>query len=148
MFSILVNYNDYKSEFSEIDLEGLADFVLQHENIKKNASASINFICEAEIHILNKTYRNIDSPTDVLSFECDGVDDNFESSEEFMLGDIFICPEIAIENSKKFNTSIESELKLLTVHGMLHLCGYDHMEEEEAKIMESKEDQILDAWSR
>lgn len=116
-------------------LSGLAEFVLEIE--KKDSCASINFVLKNKIQELNKTYRNVDSVTDVLSFESDIEND---------LGDIFICFDVIEENAKKLNTSIENELNLIIVHGMLHLCGYDHMNDEEAKIMEAREEEILDAW--
>lgn len=114
--------------------EPLLKFVLDFEG--KDAVASVNFFDKDEIHKLNKQYRNIDAPTDVLSFESD-IDGD--------LGDIFICVDVAEENASKFNTTLENELKLLVVHGCLHLCGYDHMNDEEAKIMEAREEEILDA---
>lgn len=114
-------------------MNSLAKFVLEAEG--KDAVASVNFVDKAEIHKLNKQYRNIDAPTDVLSFESDIEGD---------LGDIFICKEVAAENAKKFGTSLENELNLLVVHGCLHLCGYDHMNDDEAKIMEAREEEILD----
>lgn len=112
----------------------LLNFVLKSE--AKEAVASLNFVSKQEIHELNKQYRNIDAPTDVLSFESDIEGD---------LGDIFICEEVAAENAKKFGTSLENEINLLIVHGCLHLCGYDHMNDEEAKLMEAREEEILDA---
>lgn len=115
-------------------MNSLAKFVLEAEG--KDAVASINFVSKQEIHELNKTYRDIDSPTDVLSFESDIEGD---------LGDIFICEEVAEENAKKYKTTLENEINLLIVHGMLHLCGYDHMTDEKAQIMEAREEEILDA---
>lgn len=125
---------------NEEQLIALSKFVLQNETKKDNVCASINFISSQEIQQFNKKYRKIDAPTDVLSFEAEDIDGD--------LGDIFICPEIAQSNAKKFNTSLDSELKLLVVHGMLHLCGYDHIDNEEAEIMEAREEEYLDAWER
>lgn len=147
MFSVLENYNNPKEDFQNLNLKDLAIFVLESKCTKKDACASINFISVDEIHKLNKEYRGIDRPTDVLSFECDSIDDDFvvDNDSVFELGDIFICADIAKENAQRLNTSFDSELKLLTVHGMLHLCGYDHMNDEEAEIMEKLEEEILDA---
>ena len=114
------------------ELSELSKFVLKREG--KDAVASLNFVTKDEIQELNKKYRDIDTPTDVLSFESDIEGD---------LGDIFICVDVAVQNAKAYFTSIQSELKLLTVHGCLHLCGYDHMNDEEAKVMEGKEEEIL-----
>ena len=117
------------------ELSELSKFVLKHEG--KDAVCSLNFVVKDEIQELNKKYRDIDAPTDVLSFESDIEGD---------LGDIFICVDVAVQNSKNYFTSVENELKLLTVHGCLHLCGYDHMTDEEAEVMEAKEEEILDEW--
>ena len=81
-----------------------------------------------------------------MSFECDGVKDDFAVNEDnFELGDIFICSEVAAKNAKKFGKDLNAELELLTVHGMLHLCGYDHIKDDEAEVMENLEKEILDA---
>lgn len=121
------------------NIKKLAIFVLDKQGHLDDC-ASINFVSKEEIHKLNKKYRDIDKPTDVLSFEAEDIDGD--------LGDIFICADVAYENSQKFNTSLNSELELLIVHGMLHLCGYDHISDDEAKIMENKEEEILDAWEQ
>lgn len=116
-------------------MDSLVNFVLDSEG--KDAVASVNFIDKQDIQKLNKKYRNIDKPTDVLSFESDIEGD---------LGDIFICREVAQENAKKFNTTLDKEINLLVVHGLLHLCGYDHIEDEDAEVMEAREEELLDAW--
>lgn len=119
-----------------LGLQELAQLVLDSESFN-DACASINFVSKDEIHKMNKQYRGIDKPTDILSFPADDLDDD--------MGDIFICFDIAKDNAKKFNTSIENELKLLVVHGMLHLCGYNHEDEDEAIAMEAREEELLDA---
>ena len=148
MYNIVENYETENSFVENLNLSNLAKFVLKYEYVQDNACASLNFISSSQIHELNKKYRDIDRPTDVLSFECDGVEDDkyFIQDDNYELGDIFICVEIAETNAKKFNTSLESELKLLVVHGMLHLCGYDHIKDEDAVIMEAKEEEILDKF--
>lgn len=146
MIDVSINNIKTNDRVNTLHLDKLAQFVLQKEGNYKNACVSINFVDTKKIHHLNKNYRNIDAPTDVLSFECDGVNDQFNTDEVFDYGDIFICYEIALQNSKKFNTCINNELKLLIVHGMLHLCGYDHIVDAEAEIMENKEEELLDLW--
>lgn len=150
MFSVLENYNISNEDFKHLNLKDLAIFVLESKCKKKDACASINFISKDKIHKLNKEYRGIDRPTDVLSFECDSIDDDFvvNSDSVFELGDIFVCAEVAKQNALNLNTSLESELKLLIVHGMLHLCGYDHIDENDAVLMEKTEEEILDAWDK
>lgn len=146
MHSVIINYNNQFKEYESLDLASLAKFALDKYCRHKSTCCSINFVSSSKIHSLNKDYRDVDSPTDVLSFECDSFNDSFDIEDNFELGDIFICPEVAIKNSNKFNTSIDSEIKLLTVHGLLHLCGYDHINKDQAEQMEKFEDEILDAW--
>lgn len=146
MIEVLENFDKNTSDLSGLNLNKLAEFVLKNEDAPENSCASLNFISKDKIHKLNRDYRGINKPTDVLSFECDGVKDAFNADEQFEFGDIFICYEVALSNAKKFNTTIEDELKLLTVHGMLHLCGYDHIEDDQAIVMENREEELLSLW--
>ena len=107
---------------------------LEYEGYKNNAEISLTFTDNEKIHALNKQYRNVDRPTDVLSFpllDADGEDDGFMPPElETMLGDIVISLEKAREQSEEFGHSFEREVAFLTVHSMLHLLGYDHEKSE------------------
>ena len=100
-----------------------------------------------EIHMLNKKYRNVDRATDVLSFPLMDFENGEASIEEatdvIMIGDIVISAQRAAEQAEQYNHSFERELAYLTVHGMLHLLGYDHIKEEDAVIMRKKEENIL-----
>lgn len=100
---------------------------------------SISFVDNEEIKELNRDYRGVDSQTDVLSFPMD--DDLLVPVP--LLGDIIISVEKALEQSKDYGHSLERELAYLTAHSMLHLCGYDHMEDEEKKEMRDKEKAIM-----
>ncbi len=101
---------------------------------------NIIFVSLDEIHRINKEYRNIDRPTDVISFAlCD--DKELEKTNE--LGDIFICLDKAEEQAKEYGHSKNREVAFLAVHGNLHLCGFDHQTKEEEKIMFTKQDDIL-----
>ncbi len=105
---------------------------------------SLTIIDDAYIHELNKKYRNIDRPTDVLSFafnEADYIDDvNIPN----MLGDIFISIDTASKQAKEFGHSLKRELSFLFCHGLLHLLGYDHMKKEDEEIMFGLQNKILD----
>lgn len=146
---------DYGEEIvGDLAVEELAIFTLEHEGLPDNTEVSISFVSDDEIAELNETYRGKVGPTDVLSFECDGLDDEMllcEDDEfdvpEFELGDIVIAPNVALRQTKEFATTIEEELSLLLVHGLLHLCGYDHIEDDEAEEMEALEQEILQAWA-
>lgn len=111
-----------------------------------------------EIKEINRDYRDIDAPTDVLSFPLiqyeepsdfngleEEADDYFNpETGELLLGDIIISVERVMEQAQEYGHSNERELAFLTAHSMMHLFGYDHMEEDERTIMESKQKQVLD----
>ena len=149
---ITVNY-DYREENVRalLDVEALAAHVIREEEMPENTEVSINFVTEAEIHELNREYRGIDAPTDVLSFECDGYDDDMPLLDDmsFELGDIVISVDRAEKQAPEYGLSFADEMSLLITHGLLHLCGYDHMEDEEAREMEERERAHLSSfWGR
>lgn len=100
---------------------------------------SISFVDDKEIKHLNKEYRDIDSPTDVLSFPLE--DDIIVLAP--LLGDIVISAERALDQSKAYGHSFIREIAYLTAHSMFHLLGYDHVEEEEKVLMRNKEKEIM-----
>ncbi len=107
-----------------------------------DVEVSISFVRSAEMRSLNASWRGIDAPTDVLSFECDGLD-GAGDQDPLELGDVILCPEVIAAQAADFgNTSVE-ECRLMLVHGLLHLVGYDHMNEDDAAEMEGRELAIL-----
>ena len=120
--------------------------VLTMEQFEGSAEVSVSFVDDQEIRSLNKIYRNKDSATDVLSFPLgeNGVYDvNFETGA-YMLGDIVISVERAVEQAKLYGHSLQREIAFLTVHSMLHLLGYDHEQGGiEAVRMREKEEMVL-----
>lgn len=132
---------------------------LDDEGCPYEAELSVILTDNNEIKEINKEFRNIDKPTDVLSFPMieykqpsdfsiveDNVDEYFNpETGELVLGDIIISLEKVIEQSEEYGHSTERELAFLTAHSMLHLFGYDHMEEDERMIMENKQEGILKA---
>ena len=144
---IQVNYDYREEDVSRVDIEGLAAFVIASENKPEKTEVSINFVDNDAIKELNNDYRGVDLVTDVLSFECDGVEDEGfampGADELYELGDIVIAPDVAERQAAEFGTTFEDELSLLITHGLLHLCGYDHMQEDEARVMEGKERALL-----
>ncbi len=132
----LVNVN-FKYNY----LHNVIKRVLKHEHVKK-AYFSIIFVDLEEIHRINKEYRHIDKPTDVISFALEDNKDNIKN-EIRILGDIYICIPKMIEQAKTYKHSIKRELSFLTVHGLLHLLGYDHMVKKEEKIMFALQELIL-----
>lgn len=120
--------------------------VLKNEKFEGSAEISVRFVNNEEIHALNKEYRNVDSSTDVLSFplgENGEYDINIDTGAK-MLGDIVISVETATAQSKEYGHSFEREMAFLTVHSMLHLLGYDHVNGGlEAVRMREKEEVVL-----
>lgn len=139
-------------------IKATIDFALKEEGVKIPYQISLLFVDNKKIREINKENRNIDKVTDVLSFpmldyEEDKVfkdmylnyefDETFKDGDELVLGDIVLSLERALEQSIEYNHSFEREASYLVVHSVLHLLGYDHMEEDEKKIMRSEEEKIL-----
>lgn len=151
---IAINYDYRPEDVESLPIAELARFVLEWEGKPQNTEVSISFVDDHEIAHLNETYRGKKGPTDVLSFECDGFDDDFEDDMTmpdgidipFELGDIVIAVDVAMRQTEEFGTSFQEEIELLLTHGLLHLCGYDHIEDDEAEVMEALERRILAAW--
>ena len=111
----------------------------------ENGEVSVTLTNNAYIHTLNKQYRGIDRPTDVLSFALNESEEpEILDSEVDILGDLIISVERAEEQAADFGHSLTREIAFLTVHGMLHLLGYDHMEEEERLEMEAEQRFVMD----
>ena len=110
------------------------------------AEVSITLTDNAYIHELNRQYRKIDRPTDVLSFALnEGVEPEVKDGPAInVLGDIIISVERAQEQAADYGHSLRREMAFLTVHGMLHLLGYDHMEEAERAEMQREEKYVME----
>ena len=114
--------------------------------LNKKLYISLTLTTPNQIQKINKEYRNIDNPTDVLSFpmfEKEELKEVLENNIEEVLGDIIISIERIYEQAKEYGHSFERELAYMVVHGFYHLMGEDHMEEEEKKQMRAKEENIL-----
>ncbi|WP_414042897.1 rRNA maturation RNase YbeY [Macrococcus animalis] len=129
-------------------LEKLLQFAADEEGIEEDAEVAVSFVSEEEIQSINKAYRDKDSVTDVISFALEeGEDEDFEMPDApRVLGDIIICVKRAEEQSEEYGHSFERELGFLTVHGLLHLLGYDHMNEADEKKMFGRQDELLNAF--
>lgn len=132
------------------------EYTMEHEDFPFEAEVNLTLTDNEGIHEINKMYREIDRPTDVLSFplisyesagdfsKVEEEDDNFNpDTGEAMLGDIIISVPKVKEQAKEYGHSEEREYAFLIVHSMLHLFGYDHMTPEEASFMEQKQKEIL-----
>lgn len=143
----------------------LAEAVLTAEGVKGEAELSLLFVDETAISDLNMRFLGKDGPTDVLAFPMDeepaeggrspdsgGTGPGWVPSEPddmpTLIGDVVICPEVAHRNAPQHAGTYEDELALLVVHGILHLVGMDHVEDQEAEAMEKREQELLDAHWR
>ncbi len=149
---ILIDYKYREEDLTSLPVEALSLFALKAEGKPENSEVSITFVTDDEIAALNEEYRGKPGPTDVLSFECDNLDDEFAppagfEDDIYQLGDIIIAVDVAERQTEEFGTTFEEEISLLLVHGLLHLCGYDHIEDVEAEVMEAREAEILTAWA-
>lgn len=148
---ILIDRRYRADDLAAFPFEQVVEHVLRSEGAPENAEVSLAFVDDAEMATLNERHRGIVGPTDVLSFECDGLDDEMapsagEGETVYELGDIVIAPDVAEAQCASYGNSFEAEIALLLVHGLLHLCGYDHMEDAEAEAMEAREKELLAAF--
>lgn len=124
------------------------DATLKYEKFEDDCEISVTFCDNEQIHKLNMQFREIDRPTDVLSFPMNEEGTEYEidpANDCIVLGDIVISAERALEQAKEYNHSFEREMAFLTVHSMLHLLFYDHeRSKEEEEIMFKKQDEILE----
>lgn len=132
------DYVKYRTDFKKITSKAIEIL-----NLNDHICLSVIFILDKKMQQINKKYRNIDKTTDVISFALnDNQDENVFFEEE--LGDIFINVDAAIRQAKKYNHSERREICFLFTHGLLHLCGFDHLNEKEEKEMIKYQKLILD----
>jgi probable rRNA maturation factor len=156
-------------------LARLARLVMDAEGVEES-EVSLLLVNRAVMSDLNGRYMGEDGPTDVLAFPIDGPspasgppdgpvgprgfasdrlagaeDDDLDLADEeddapWLLGDVVLCPAYAAEQARQAGQSLDAELELLTVHGILHLCGFDHAEPQEEQAMRARTDELLDRW--
>ena len=145
-----IDFLDETNEVQEAHIE-LVEKLLQHaakiENIEEGSEVSITFVTNEAIHEINREYRDKDQPTDVISFALEEMGEGevaiIGEGIPRVLGDIIISTDRTREQAEEYGHSFERELGFLAVHGFLHLLGYDHMTEEDEKVMFGKQDEIL-----
>ena len=139
MFEIINNSNE---EVNELEiLEKYVQYVTKKEKIEQ-AIFNIILVTKEEIHELNKQYRGIDRETDVITFALEDGD-GFKNPEVRVLGDIYISIPVAYLQAENYGHSRIREICFLATHGILHLLGYDHMNEEDEKKMFSLQEECL-----
>ncbi len=139
----IINETGLNLDYIEV-MQKLIDYAINHEGIE-NVIFNIIIVDNEYIHKLNKEYRGIDRPTDVISFALEDNADEIESNVR-ILGDIYISIDKVYEQAKEYGHSNLREICFLMIHGFLHLLGYDHMKEEEEKIMFAKQEEILNGF--
>ena len=135
-------------EYLEQRLQDGLNAVAKLHDLDDMTEVDITIVDDEEIHQLNRDYRGVDRPTDVLSFALDEDDEDEPELLEgqlHLLGDIIISAETATRQAEEFGHGVEREIVYLAVHGLLHLLGYDHMVEEDKVIMRAKEEEALRA---
>ncbi len=145
---VLVSNLQEKIQLSEeiaATVEKVVLAVLEGELVDPGAEISLVFVDNGYIRQLNREYRGIDSPTDVLSFALEEGEPMPDAGEERILGDVVLSLERAEEQAKEFGHGFMREVAYLTAHGVLHLLGYDHGTEEQRNIMRQKEEAALAA---
>ena len=126
------------------EIPAICDRVLEEEGAGRPCMVSVSLVGEGRIRELNAEWRGVDRATDVISLECERPDDpSLAPGEPCELGDIVLAPSYIARQATAFGTTEADECRLLLVHGLLHLLGHDHLDEEEAVAMEAREDELL-----
>ena len=139
-------FKEVEEEIKELEtVEKVLQKALEKEKLE-NTSFNLIIVDNNYIHELNKKYRNIDRPTDVITFALEDENSIIIPNEDRILGDIYISIDKAREQSKEYQHSLLRELCFLAVHGFYHLLGYDHQTKEEEKIMFQKQEEVLEEY--
>lgn len=126
------------------EIAAICDRVLEEEGAGRPCMVSVSLVGEGRIRELNAEWRGVDRATDVISLECERPDDpSLAPGEPCELGDIVLAPSYIARQATAFGTTEADECRLLLAHGLLHLLGHDHLNEEEAVAMEAREDELL-----
>ena len=137
-------FNTTKEKIDLTILDDVIKFACKHLNIE-NPLLNIVIVDNKKIQEINREYRNKDAVTDVISFAFEEVKDVDYDDIRF-LGEIYISYERCKEQAKDYGHSIKREFCYLAVHGLLHLLGYDHIKEEDKKVMRALEEEILNEY--
>ena len=142
------NQLDEQYDFLEGEYASLMATAFELLSVSQYYEVDVSLVDDETIHQINRDYRHIDRVTDVISFAF--LDDDSEAGRingdiPRLLGEIFICVPQALRQAKEIGNTDMRELRFLFTHGLLHLLGYDHMEEDEKKVMRAREEEVLSA---
>ncbi len=141
---ILIKNQQKITKINQRKIKEIIEKVLQHLKVDEKIEVSILFTTDKFIKSLNEKYRGINEPTDVLAFSLwEGMVKSPEADGNMLLGDIIISTETAKRQANVLNHSVEKEIIILLIHGLLHLISYDHERKRDNKIMRKKEDELL-----
>ena len=139
-------FNQTNEDIPELDLvKKVLEFGMKKEKLK-NTSFNVIIVDNNYIHELNKNYRDIDRETDVITFALEDEDSVRLPDDMRILGDVYISIDKARAQAIEYGHSFEREICFLAVHGFYHLLGYDHMNEEEEKVMFGKQEEVLSEY--
>ena len=142
--------NESGLDVSEDELISVARFVIDKMNVHQGAELSMVLLDSTSMADLHMRWMDVPGPTDVMSFPMDELEPGGRPDAPepgpAVLGDIVLCPEFAAEQAAAAGHSLGHELALLTIHGVLHLLGYDHAEPDEEKEMFALQRQLLEEW--
>ena len=139
-------FKEVNEEIKELEtVEKVLYSAIEKEKLE-NVSFNLIIVDNDYIHELNKTYRNIDRETDVITFALEDESTIIIPNEERILGDIYISIDKAKAQAEEYGHSLLRELSFLAVHGFYHLLGYDHQTPEEEKVMFQKQEEVLDSY--
>ncbi|MGR3765073.1 rRNA maturation RNase YbeY [Rossellomorea sp. NS-SX7] len=151
--TLSIDFIDETEQLSEGETEliqGILNFAASKEGVEESSEVSVTFVTNERIREINREYRHKDQPTDVISFALEEMgEDEIEivgADMPRVLGDIIISVERAKEQAEEYNHSVSRELGFLALHGFLHLLGYDHLEEQDEKVMFQRQKDILDEY--
>lgn len=148
-----IDFHDETNSVTEeyVDLiQQLLTYAAKEEGVTQESELSINFVDNREIQIINRNYRQIDRPTDVISFAMEEMGEGeleiIGEDIPLILGDIVISIDKAKEQAEEYNHGLERELGFLALHGFLHLLGYDHIKEVDEKKMIARQEELLNGF--
>ncbi|XXM73702.1 rRNA maturation RNase YbeY [Lysinibacillus sphaericus] len=151
--TLSIDFVDETGQLSDKEnemIKGILNFAAGKEGVEEGSEVSVTFVSNERIREINREYRDKDQPTDVISFALEEMgEDEIEivgADMPRVLGDIIISVERAKEQAEEYNHSFSRELGFLALHGFLHLLGYDHMEEDDEKVMFQRQKDILNDY--
>lgn len=141
-----IELTNLTGECDEARIKSIANYTLKQLGIHPDSQLSISIVDEVEMSALNERWLDERGATDVLSFPMDEMRPNSAAAGPGIIGDVVLCPTYAARQAEVAGHSLEEEIDLLTVHGILHLLGFDHREAEEQTVMFATQEQFLRGW--